>query len=343
MSDLGKVSGEFFREIIHPHLGADREDVRLGPTAGVDFGLLDVGGQALVLATDPLSLPPALGFDRAARFALEICLADVAVSGIPPTHLAVCFSLPPEMSDAAFATVWTAMAERAAELGIAVTTGHTARYAGVEFPWVGAATVLGVGAHENVVCPDGARPGDEIVVTTGPAAETAGLFATLFPERLGVDAATVASAQARLDDVACVEDALVAADAGAVHAMHDATECGIQGGLVELAASADVRIDLDRDAIVYGDGVQAVCEAIGVDPWQVTSSGTLLVAVDPTDADAVVNALVARGTRAAVVGEVSTGEGVFADGERLSHPETDPSWAKYEEFRAGDSEEKQPR
>ena len=56
--DLGKVDGEFLRETVYPHLGTDRDDVRVGPTTGVDFGVLDVGGQALVIATDPLSLPP---------------------------------------------------------------------------------------------------------------------------------------------------------------------------------------------------------------------------------------------------------------------------------------------
>jgi len=32
-----------------------------------------------------------------------------------------------------------------------------------------ALTGLGVGDHEDIVRPDGARPGDDIVVTTGPA------------------------------------------------------------------------------------------------------------------------------------------------------------------------------
>jgi hydrogenase expression/formation protein HypE len=331
--DLGKVDGEFLRETVYPHIGADREDVRVGPTAGVDFGVLDVGGQALVIATDPLSLPSGLGFERAGRFALDICLADVAVSGIAPSHVAVGFSLPPAMTDEQFAAAWRAMDERARELGVSVATGHTARYAGVEFPWVGAATALGIGDHEDVIRPDGAEPGDALVVATGPAAETAGLFATMFPDALGLDAATVATAQEQFDETGCVEDALAAADAGAVHAMHDATECGVQGGLAEMAESAGVQIDLDPDALPYGDGVRAVCDAIGVDPLQVTSSGTLLVAVARDDAEAVVGALRDRGTRAAVAGRVRDGDGLYADGERLAHPGTDPSWAAYERFR----------
>ena len=333
MPELGKVGGQFFRETIYPHLGTDREDVRIGPQAGVDFGVLDIGGQALVVATDPLSLPPGLGFERAGRFALDICLADVAVAGISPSHLAVGFSLPPEMTDAQFGDAWRAMDDRARELGVSVATGHTARYAGVQFPWVGAATILGVGDHEEVIRPDGAQPGDALLVTTGPASETAGLFASMFPEQLGLDAETVVAGQARLDDVACVEDALALAEFDP-HAMHDATECGVQGGLVEMADSAGVRVDIDRDAFTYADGVRAVCDAIGVDPLQVTSSGTLLVAIDPDDAERAVERLDEQGTPAAVVGTVSAGEGVFESGERLEHPGSDPSWAAYDEYRS---------
>ena len=38
MADLGKVDRSFFEEHIFPRLGADRDDVALGPAHGVDFG-----------------------------------------------------------------------------------------------------------------------------------------------------------------------------------------------------------------------------------------------------------------------------------------------------------------
>jgi len=47
----GKVDSDFLRQVVYPHLGADREEVRLGPTHGVDFGVVEVGGKALVVAT----------------------------------------------------------------------------------------------------------------------------------------------------------------------------------------------------------------------------------------------------------------------------------------------------
>jgi hydrogenase expression/formation protein HypE len=326
---LGKLDRAFLERVVYPNLGAMREDVVVGPRHGVDFGVLEVGGEAVVTATDPLSVLPALGLERAGRLALDICLTDVAVSGVGPTHVAVALTLPPEMTDDEVAAVWTGMADHAESLGVSVVTGHTARYSGVTSSWMGAATGYGVGDPGDVVRPDGARPGDALVVSTGPAAEVAGLFATLFGDELDLSDAELATARERVDDIAAVADARAAFAAGEVTAMHDATEGGVAGGLVEMAHGAGVRFDVEHSAVPVAPGVEAVCAAVDVDPWQVTSCGTLLLSVAPEDADRVVAAFEARGTPAAVVGEVSAGDGVYVDGERVEHPDVDPSWAVY--------------
>ncbi|MFC7227358.1 AIR synthase family protein [Salinirubellus salinus] len=326
---LGKLDRAFLERHVYPNLGATRSDVLVGPRHGVDFGVLEVGGECVVTATDPLSILPALGLERAGRLALDICLTDVAVSGVGPTHVAVALTLPPEMTDDEVARVWRGMADHAESLGVSVVTGHTGRYSGVASSWVGAATGFGVGDPADVVRPDGARPGDALVVSTGPAAEVAGLFATLFGDRLDLPAAVLATARERVDDIAAVADARAAFAAGEVTAMHDATEGGVAGGLVEMARGAGVRFDVDRSAVPMAPGVDAVCTAVDVDPWHVTSCGTLLLSAAPADAEAVVAALEDRGTPAAVVGEVSAGEGVYVDGEHVEHPDVDPSWAVY--------------
>ncbi len=327
---LGKVDAETFERLIAPRLGADRDDVTVGPQAGVDFGVFEAGGEAVVTATDPLSFLPALGNERAGRLALDIVLVDVAVSGVPPSHVTISLTLPQSFGEETFAGVWRGIDAHARDLGVAVVSGHTGYYPGVGSSWVGAATAIGVGDPDEVVRPDGARPGDALVVSTGPAAEVTGLFATLFPDELDLPAETVATAQERVDDIAGVADALAAHDAGRVTAMHDATEGGVVGGLAEMADGAGVRVDLDTAATPVGDGVEPVCDAVGVDPWRVTSCGTLLTAVDAGDATAVVDALRDRGTPAAVAGRVREGSGLYVDGEATDPPDTDESWAAFD-------------
>ncbi|MDS0283664.1 AIR synthase family protein [Haloarcula onubensis] len=332
MSDLGKIDRETFRDVIYPNLGANREDVAVGPRHGVDFGVLDLGDRAVVVATDPISILPELGWRRAGRLALEIVLTDVAVSGVAPSHLAVNLTLPPAWSDDDLERLWLGIADHADRLGVSIVSGHTARYPGVDSSWVGGATVLGLGDHDDIVRPDGAAPGEDIVVTTGPAAEVTGLLATLFPEQLGLSHETVATARERVEDIAAVADARAAFETGGVTAMHDATEGGVAGGLVEMASGAGVRFDIDADAMPLAPGVEAVCDAVEVDPWTVTSAGTLLVTVESGRGEAVAEALRGRGTPAAVVGSVTDGDGVAVDGVSLSAPDSDPSWAVFERF-----------
>jgi hydrogenase expression/formation protein HypE len=338
MADLGKVSPEFLAETVYPHLGASRDDVAVGPAHGVDFGVLSIGGRAVVVATDPVSIVPGLGFDRAARFALDVILADVAVSGVPPTHVAVSLTLPPETTDDQLATAWTALSEEAADLGVSVVTGHTARYGECTYPWVGGATAVAVGDPDDVVRPDDARPGDAVVVTKGPAVETVGLLTTLFGDRMALPADVLAAARERFEEATATRDAVTAAAAGPVTAMHDATEGGLQGALCEVAAAAGVRLDVDTDRVPVRPGVREVCDYLDVDPWHVTTAGSLVVTVDPSGADGVVAALERRGTPAAVVGAVRSGSGTYLDGEPVDHPRADPSWEAWDRLSRRDPE-----
>lgn len=236
------------------------------------------------------------------------------------------------MEDEAFAAVWEGLHTEARDLGVSVVTGHTARYEGCSFPWVGGATALAVGDPADVIRPDGARPGDDLLVTNGPAVETTGLLTTLFPDRIDLDPDTLETAQGRLEEASCVRDAMTAAATGPVRAMHDATEGGLYGAFVEMAAGAGVRFEVERDRVPMRPGVEATCAALDVDPWTATTSGSLVLTVDPTGTDAVLSALDDRDAAVATVGRVVEGEGVHVDGERIEAPTVDSAWAAYSDL-----------
>lgn len=330
MPDTGKIDHEFFETQIKPRLGADRSDVALGPTHGVDFGVVTLDDTAVVTATDPVSIMPQLGLRRAGRFAVRIVLADVAVSGLAPAHLSITFTLPPSMTDDEFVEVWDAIHEECRDLGVSIVTGHTARYEGCSYPWVGGATAMAIGDPDDIVRPDGARPGDDLVVTRGPAVESAGLLSSLFPDAVDVDPGTLETVQSNLDNLDAVRDAVTAAAAGRVTAMHDVTEGGLIGALHEMATSGGVRLTVEMDAVPTSQPVLSACEALGMDPYRATSAGTLLIAVDPADTEAVVSTLRERETPVGVAGSVRDGSGVAIDGQEVPPPEGDASWPVYE-------------
>src|SRR5207245_4733007 len=67
---MGKVSRAFFENVIAHHLGARRKDIAVGPANGVDIGVVRLpDGRALLSTTDPISIVPQYGWERAAWFA----------------------------------------------------------------------------------------------------------------------------------------------------------------------------------------------------------------------------------------------------------------------------------
>ena len=254
--------------------------------------------------------------------------------------MAVDLNLPTEISDEELAALWDAFSRTCEDLGIAVVTGHTGRYDGCAWPMVGGATCVALGPDTAYVTPTMASPGDRVVVTKGAAIEATALFAASFPERLtdALGPGTVAAADALFERMTVVPEARVAAGFGlrgaGVTSMHDATEGGVLGGLLEVAAASGTGMRVDLRAIPVRPEVRAVCDHVGIDPYTSISEGTLIATVVQDRADAFVRALADRGIDAALVGEVTDAAAgrVLVDGldERpLEHPGLDPFWGAF--------------
>ncbi len=337
----GKATAELFEQVILRRLGAPDRDLIVGPRHGVDVGVVRVAdGVAMALTTDPVFVVPAYGWDRAAWFAVHILASDASTSGLPLRWMAVDLNLPPELSDDDLTSLWDAFSRTCADLGIAVVTGHTARYDGCAWPMVGGATCMAVGREDAFVTPTMARPGDRVVVTKGAAIEATALFAATFPDRLAraVGADVVRAGDALFEQMTVVPEARVASafglrDAG-VTSMHDATEGGVLGGLHEVAIASEVGMRIELDRVQVRPEVRAICAHVGIDPYTAISEGTLIATVRPERAIGYVEACARAGIDAAIVGEITDpGAGrVLVDdgGEReLVHPGLDPFWAAF--------------
>ncbi|MGE5280672.1 MAG: AIR synthase family protein [Deltaproteobacteria bacterium] len=335
---LGKIHPSFFKRVIYPRLGRRDASVIVKPQSGVDFGVVSLGDTVMVLSTDPFYIAHELGIEKAAWFAVHILASDVAVSGIRPRYLSVDLNLPPEMTETELIAMWKTVHAECRKLGIAVVTGHTARYAGCNFPMVGGATVFGIGKKEKLIVPR-ARVGDAVIVSKGPAIETTGLMAAYFPSYLekAYGSAFLRKAQDVYYQMSTVKDALLAAEAGGVTAMHDATEGGVFGGLFEIAAHSRVGMRIYKEEIVLQEEVRKTCACFGIDPYVSISEGTLLATAGKRRARAVIRDLQASGIPASIAGEVvpaKEGIVVYEKGRasRLKHPKADPFWAKFEEY-----------
>jgi hydrogenase expression/formation protein HypE len=341
MPTIGKISAEIFDEIILPQLGKNRPEILAGPQHGVDVGVVDLGhGQVMVTTTDPIFVVPPYGWERSGWFAVHILASDAVTSGLPPKYITMDLNLPLSITREQFEVLWGVMHRECEKLGVAIISGHTGRYEGCEYPMIGGATVICVGPKDQYVTPAMARVNDVIVITKGAAIEASGLFAVTFPgkvaERYGEKFA--AEAEQVFWQMSVVEDALTAVSVGVrengITTMHDATECGIWGGLFEIAQASQVGLVVDKEKIIVQEPVKKVCELFGIDPYISISEGTLIATCRPHKANEVIARLLDKGIPASIVGEITEanhGLHYFESGRKheLIHPRVDPFWAAF--------------
>ena len=182
------------------------------------------------------------------------------------------------------------MHQQCEQMGINIITGHTARYENCHYPMVGGATLTGVGEIDEYVTPRFAKAGDKIIITKGPAIEACGIFATMYPKLLeskfGSD--FIKKAEHIFYKMSIVKDATTAITVGVrdngITSMHDATECGVWGGLYEVAQAAGLGARIEKDKIVVEDCVFEICQFFGIDPYASISEGTLIASCRPNKA-----------------------------------------------------------
>jgi hydrogenase expression/formation protein HypE len=335
---IGKIDFETFRTFLLPRLGKKDPTVLVPPMTGVDAGVVDAGGgRVLIIAEDPIFTMPMLPLEMFGWFTVHIGASDVAVMGVKPRYMTYSLLMPPETRTRDFKVIVDSIHRTAESLEIAIVGGHTGFYPGLASPIIGGITVFAFARKGEYVTPAGARPGDAVILTKGPAIETAGLLAALREKELRKKnpAALVRKARALCSEISVVRDCMEAMKAGGVTAMHDATEGGVIGGLFEIANASRVGLEADENLMVYPDEVRMVCETFRIDPMSAIAEGSLLLTAEKDFAPKIIRKLGRAGIAASVIGRVTANARrrvlLRRDGtvSPLTIPRQDPFWPAF--------------
>lgn len=332
---IGKIDLETFSSFLLHRLGKENPAVIVPPMTGVDAGVIDIGnGNVLIVAEDPIFTIPGLPLEMFGYYTVHIGASDVAVMGVPPQFMTYSLLLPPETQDADLRTILDSIHRSAVDLGIAIAGGHTGYYPGFAAPTIGGVTVFSIAKKGSYVTPAGAKPGDAVILTKGPAIETTGILAVLKEKELlrKYSPDLVNRAKALTREMTVVKDALTAMGAGGVTAMHDATEGGVIGGLFEIANASGTGMVIDESLFICPDEVRMVCESFAIDPVAAIAEGSCLITAKPDSSGKILSALAGAGIPASVIGSVTADPGqrymTRRDGTEipLAIPKQDPFW-----------------
>lgn len=322
MLKVGKVPESVLKRSIFRQIHTRREEVLLGAGVGEDCAALKLApGEIFVISTDPITGT----VKDIGNLAIHITLNDLASAGAEPVGVMLTILLPEGSEEQDLKSLMRQMEEGCAAANVQIMGGHTEVTRVVNQPIV---SVCGVGKarEEQLVSTGGARPGHDIIITKWIGLEGTSIIAkekeaellTRYPDDL------VETARNFDKYLSVVPEAAVAVKSG-VSAMHDVTEGGIFGALWEMSESSGVGLTIDLKKIPVRQETIEVCEFFGINPYELISSGSMLMAAQ--DGNQLVQDLERAGIPAVVVGKATAGnDRVLLNGEEqrfLEPPKTD--------------------
>jgi hydrogenase expression/formation protein HypE len=324
----GKIPIDILKEVVFKNLGAPRKEVTLGPAAGVDGAVLDLGNKSLIVSMDPITG----AVERIGWLAVNVNANDIATFGVEPAFLFSCLMLPEGADKKMVETISAQMNDAAKDLGMAIVGGHCESTPKLTNPIV-VGCAMGITGKGQYVTPAGAKPKDKLILTKSAGIEGTAILASDREIELKKTLSVVMLKNAKnmYSQISVVKDALTACKTGGVHAMHDPTEGGIAGGIHEMAEAANLGVKVFAEKILVKSETAKICRYFEVDPLQLISSGALLIAAQPAAANKIIESLNQQKIPASVIGEFlgDVGQRLLTSKDKeleLPRPKSDHLW-----------------
>jgi hydrogenase maturation factor len=325
----GKIPVTILKETIFKNLGAKRDEVKVGPSAGIDCAVIDAGSKSLIVSMDPVTgALKIIGY-----LAVNVNANDIATFGCKPSFLLSCILLPEEADEKTVKIISSQMNEAAEDLGIAIVGGHCETTPGLAHPIV-VGCMMGITEKGKYVTAGGAKVGDKLLLTKSAGIEGTAILASDREKQLRKSLSTqeLTRAKSFYTRISVVKDAVTAFRTGTVHAMHDPTEGGIAGAIHEMADASGLGVRVFEEKIRIQPETMKICKFYQIDPLQLIASGSLLIAAEPDSTDKITKALTKEGIPSEIIGEFTPahrGRKITRKNgktESLERPATDHLW-----------------
>ena len=298
----------FFEAYAGDDLRQGNDAATLAPFDAEQFSTFSTDGR-IAFSTDSFVVIPHF-FPGGDIGRLAVCgtVNDIATSGAKPLYLSCGFILEEGFPIEDLKRICKSMAEAAREAGVSIVTGDTKVVNRGHGDGVFINT-SGIGVLPANVALGGERcqPGDKVLVS-GTLGDHGITIMTCreslsFTADVESDAAPLnhliertLSATGSLDEGPCP-----------VRCFRDPTRGGLASTLNEIAAQANVDIEVDEESIPVLPQVLGACDMLGYDVLQVANEGKMVCIVAADKADAALAAMKEGpyGENAAIIGEVS--------------------------------------
>ncbi len=256
-------------------------------------------GEFLFFTTDSYTVSPLFfpGGDIG-TLAINGTINDLAVRGAKPLAISLGLIIEEGFSESDLKKVLRSIGRISDQEKVPVVTGDTKVMGKGKVDGL-VINTSGLGTGTKIIPNSGLRPGNKIV-----ASGTLGDHgATILANRFDYESALRTDCQPLWSQIKSVQKHLTACK--------DPTRGGLAAIINEMASKAKVKVALDEGAIPFRKETKALCDILGVSPYELASEGRLVAGVAAKQAEAVVKKLQKFDKKAAIIGSVSRGQGVY--------------------------------
>lgn len=324
--DIGKLPNEILREKILRKIRKINKDVIVTPSIGEDCAAIKFDDEVCVVTTDPITAAT----KDIGKIGVIINSNDIASSGVRPIGITVTLLAPPNAKIEEIENIMDDIIKTCEGLNIDILGGHTEITDAVN-RYVLSITAIGKG--KNIVKTGGAKVGDDLIMTGYAGLEGTFILANELYDKLifKVDKDILDKVKKMQPSISVLEVGLVAGKFG-VNSMHDATEGGILGAIWEVAASSGKGVYVYKDKIPMLEETKLICNALGLDPYRLISSGAMLIST--SKGEELLNIFKEKGIHASIIGKITERDIILNDGGKeieIKEPSSDEIYKAFKE------------
>ena len=274
----GKLTPQELSEIVFSNLPPLTDQIACGPGNGLDCAAIRHPGGFVVMSSDPIT-----GASKdIGSLAVHVSCNDLAAFGVRPAALMLVLIAPVDAEKEDINRIMKQVGETAALLETVIAGGHTEISDAVN-RFVLTTTAIGF-ETAGLIKSGGAKPDDYLIMTKKAALEGTAIIAADMPEKLAdiLTPEQIKNASDMIKQISVVPEGICGGELR-VHAMHDATEGGILGAAWEMAEAAGIGIEIELEKIPVDPLTISICNKLGLNPYRLISSGSMLMATDEPD------------------------------------------------------------
>lgn len=298
---IGKIAESVLKRSVLKQVKENRDSKMLcGASVGADCAIFaPVNGDFTNLATCVQEAAVAGKADME-RILCRVA-NNLACAGATPIAAMISLILPESVEETDIKDLMSEASRVCKELGMRIAGGQTNVWPDVTKVHV-AVTGFGEADRAKTLLAGGAKAGQDIVITKWVGLEGTAMLAKKYGEKMTAryPLFLIEEAAAFGKYMSVLPEAKVALMYG-VSAMHDISEGGVFRALWEIAESADLGLKVELKKIPVRQETIEVCEFLQLNPYELLSGGSLIIACD--DGEGLTEALAEQGIFAAVAGK----------------------------------------